>query len=126
MTCPSDRPVVIIDDDPDHLDVVATYLERAGFGARGFTQPREALYHLIDHPALLAVVDLYMPDMDGIEIVRRLQAATPDLPVIGITGARDQRTAVYLRALRDFGAKACLRKPLDRADFLAAVHRALG
>jgi DNA-binding response OmpR family regulator len=120
---PSDRPpIVIIDDDPNHLDLMVTCLERAGLRAAGFTNSREALYYLIDHPAALAVVDLYMPDMDGIEIVRRLQTSVPDLPLIGMTGARDTKSSIYLRSLREFGARTCLRKPVDARSFLAAVR----
>lgn len=125
MAQPDQHPIVIIDDDPHHLDLLVTYLERAGLRAAGFTQSREALYYLIDHPAALAVVDLYMPDMDGIEIVRRLQASVPDLPLIGMTGARDTKSSLYLRSLREFGARTCLRKPLDARGFLAAVRAAM-
>lgn len=124
-TKPTQHPVVIIDDDPSHLDLLVTCLERAGLGAVGFANPREALYYLIDHPASVAVVDLYMPDMDGIEIVRRLQTSVPDLPLIGMTGARDSRASVYLRSLREFGARTCLRKPVEAAAFLAAVRAAM-
>ncbi|MEJ0071238.1 MAG: response regulator [Pseudomonadota bacterium] len=85
---------------------------------------RAALYHLIDHPAALAVVDLYMPELDGIEMVRRLQTSVPELPLIGMTGARDTRSSLYLRSLRAFGARTCLRKPVDPQAFLAAVRAA--
>jgi two-component system response regulator ChvI len=118
------HPVIIIDDDPDHLDLLVTCLERAGVPTRGFTDPRAALYHLIDHPASLAVVDLYMPDLDGIEMVRRLQTSVPELPLIGMTGARDSRSSMYLRSLRAFGARTCLRKPVDPQAFLSAVRAA--
>ena len=125
MAQPDQRPIIIIDDDPNHLDLLVTTLERAGLRAAGFTNSREALYHLIDHPAALAVVDLYMPDMDGIEIVRRLQTSVPDLPLIGMTGARDTKSSIYLRSLREFGARTCLRKPVETRSFLAAVRAAM-
>jgi two-component system OmpR family response regulator len=126
MTVPADqRPVVIIDDDPNHLDLMVTCLERAGLRAAGFTNSREALYYLIDHQAAVAVIDLYMPDMDGIEIVRRLQTSVPDLPLIGMTGARDSRSSIYLKSLREFGATSCLRKPVDAKTFVAAVRGAM-
>jgi DNA-binding response OmpR family regulator len=119
------RPIVIIDDDPNLLDLLVTCLERAGLRATGFTRSREALHHLIDNPAALAVVDLYMPDMDGIEMVRRLQGSVPDLPLIGMTGGRDSRSSIYLSSLRDFGARACLRKPVEARSFVAAVRAAM-
>ena len=118
-------PVVVVDDDPDHLDMLVTLLERAGFAAAGFADPRDALYYLIDHPASLAVIDLNMPNMDGLELSRRLQTSRCDLPFIGISGARDLRSRVFLRALSDFGAKVCLRKPVDPKRFIAAIEDVL-
>jgi CheY-like chemotaxis protein len=117
----ADDHVVVIDDYQEHLDVLLAYLERAGVPATGFTQPRAALQHMLAHPPSVVVVNLYMPDMDGIEISRSLQACLPDIPVIGITGSRDQRADAYLKLLREFGATECLRKPVDGPSFVKAV-----
>jgi DNA-binding NtrC family response regulator len=117
--------VIVIDDHPDHLDLVVTLLRRAGYGARGFTQPRRAVYHAIDHAVSLVVVDLCMPDMDGIEVVQRLQTSVPDVPLIGMTGWHDSQATRYLWALRELGAVACLRKPIDAKLFLKAVGEAI-
>jgi len=122
---PAPPHVVVIDDYEAHLDVLVTSLRRAGFTATGFTQPREALYYLLDNPPALVVVNLYMPEMDGIEVSRRLQASLPDVPLVGITGGRDPRSDIYLKLLREFGAKACLRKPIDSAAFVDAIRTAL-
>lgn len=120
----SDGHVVVIDDYQEHLDVLLAYLERAGVPATGFTQPRAGLEHVLAHPPAVVVVNLYMPDMDGIEISRSLHACLPDVPVIGITGSRDKRADAYLRLLSQFGATECLRKPIDGASFLRAVRNA--
>jgi FixJ family two-component response regulator len=120
---PALPPVVVIDDDPLHLDMLVTLLERHGYGAAGFTVSRDALYHLIDHPAALAVVDLCMPDMDGLDLVRRLQVSCPDLPVVAISG--HDHAGPSLRAMRDAGAVTALRKPLLPAGFIQAVKNAI-
>ena len=120
---PTPPPVVVIDDDPLHLDMLVTLLERHGFGAAGFTGSRDALYHLIDNPAALAVVDLCMPDMDGLDLVRRLQVSCPELPVVAISG--HDHAGPSLRAMRDAGAVAALRKPLVPAGFIQAVKNAI-
>lgn len=117
-------PVVVIDDDPLHLDMLVTLLERHGFAAAGFTASRDALYHLLDHPAALAVVDLCMPDLDGLDLVRRLQVSCPDLPVVAISG--QDNAGPSLRAMRDAGAVTSLRKPLVPAGFIQAVKNAIG
>ena len=126
MTDPATAPhVVVIDDYDAHLDVLVTYLRRAGYEAIGFTRPHDALDHLLERTSSLVVVNLYMPEMDGIEVSRRLQARHPGMPLIGITGSRDERAAIYLRLLQEFGAKACLRKPVDGPTFIGAVRDAL-
>jgi DNA-binding NtrC family response regulator len=119
-----DRPVVVIDDDPNHLEMLVTVLERAGFAAAGFSNSRDALYHLLDHPAALAVVDLCMPEIDGLELVRRLQVSRPELPVIGISGA--DKVASFMRLMRESGAAASLSKPVTPAVFITTVRNVLG
>lgn len=113
-------PIVVIDDDPDHLDMLSTLLVRSGFGVVGFTVPHEGLYYLLDHPAALTVIDLCMPGLNGVDLVRRLQISRPDLPVIGISGADDAN--LHLRTMRDSGAVTALRKPLAPKRFLATVR----
>ena len=125
MIDPVSPHVVVIDDYEAHLDVLVTYLRRAGFDAAGFTRARDALDHLLHRAISLVVVNLYMPEMDGIEVSRRLQATHPGVPLIGITGSRDDRADSYLKLLRDFGATTCLRKPVDGPTFIGAVRAAL-
>lgn len=121
---PLDGHVVVIDDYPEHLEVLLAYLARAGIPAIGFTQPREAFRNVLQRPPAVVVANLYMPDMDGIEISRNLHVQLPHVPVIGITGSDDERADAYLRLLGQFGRAACLRKPVDGASFIAAVRSA--
>ncbi|MBI3516086.1 MAG: response regulator [Proteobacteria bacterium] len=118
--------VVVIDDYEAHLDVLVSYLQRADFEATGFIHARAALGHLDVRSASLVVVNLYMPEMDGIEVSRRLLERRPSMPLIGITGGHDDRSESYLRLLRALGAKTCLRKPIDGPTFLGAVRAILG
>src|SRR6516162_5623604 len=112
--------IVVIDDDATNLDFLVTALQREGFAVTGFRRSREALYYIIDHPVGAVVVDLHLPEMDGIEIIRRLQAAVPTAPVIGITGAAGPLAEAHLRTMRLFGAVECLRKPIDATTLCAA------
>jgi two-component system response regulator FixJ len=118
--------IVVIDDDPAHLDFLVTALQRDGFAVTGFGRSRDALHYIVDHPVGAVVVDLNMPQMDGLEIVRRLQATVPTAPVIGVTGAATPLPASHLRTLRLFGAVDCLRKPIDVVTLCDAVRRAIG
>jgi CheY-like chemotaxis protein len=120
----TDGHVVVIDDYAEHLEVLLAYLARAGIPAIGFTQPREAIRNVLRHPPALVVANLYMPDMDGIEISRTLRKSLPDVPVMGITGSHDARADAYLGLLSQLGGAECLRKPVDAASFIRAVRQA--
>jgi len=117
-------PIVVIDDDPLHLDMLVTLL-----GAPTASPPPASRHratrstNLLDHQAALAVVDLCMPDLDGLDLVRRLQVSCPDLPVVAISG--QDHAGPSLRAMRDAGAVTALRKPLVPAGFIQAIKNAI-
>ena len=117
--------VVVIDDDPDSLAFLAEAIRRDGFTVTTFSKPKEGVYHVIDHPASAVVVDLCMPEMDGIETVRRLQVSAPSTPIVGITGLATPQAGVYLQALRDAGAAVCLRKPIKSRELCDALRAAI-
>src|SRR6185436_7161813 len=66
--------------------------------------------------------DIKMPGMDGLELLARIRAGWPDLPVLMITGHGDYDIAVG--ALRN-GAYDFIRKPIDRNSFLASIRRGI-
>lgn len=85
------RPILIIDDEPDFREVVSSVLTKAGFrvlaapdGPQGIVMARAS------QPAVI-LVDMLMPDMDGIETCERLKLdpGLEDIPVVGVTGSTD-------------------------------------
>jgi CheY-like chemotaxis protein len=83
--------VLVVDDDADTREALCRYLRKAGYLADGASNGRDALASVLAHPPDLAIVDLFMPEMDGaylVEVIRsylRVHA----LPVIMYTGAHD-------------------------------------
>jgi len=117
------RPVVVIDDNTTHLDFVVTLLRRAGFTAEGFTRAKRALEYVRGSETAVIVTDLFMPDMDGIEVLRCVQQEIPHIGVIGISGSQWGAGNYYLSVLRSLGAAEIIAKPLDPAALIAAVER---
>ncbi len=74
-------------------------------------------------PFNIALVDIKMPDMDGIEVLRRIKGEWPDTPVIMITGYSTIATAVSTIKL---GAYDYIEKPFTPDDILSVVKEALG
>ena len=119
------RKILIVDDDPDVRQGMHVRLKANGydtfFAADALTSLAEARKH---HPDLI-ILDLGLPCGDGFVVMERLQniPALAVIPVI-VVSARDAR-ANQERALKA-GAKAFLQKPVDNAELLAVIRRALG
>lgn len=120
---PTARPlVVVVDDDPSIRKALARLLRAASlevevFGSAGDLLARNGSLR----PACL-ILDVHLPDMNGISLLRQLVAATPGLPVVMITGDKDPE--LRLRALQA-GAAAVLAKPFDEERLLDEIRRAL-
>jgi DNA-binding NtrC family response regulator len=114
--------IVIVDDEPRMAAVVAMALERDGHACEQHGSAGAALEAVAARGADVVVTDLRMPDMDGLELLRRLRADHPELPVILLTAHASVPSAVA--AMRD-GAFDYVAKPFDNDELRALVNRAL-
>jgi two-component system OmpR family response regulator len=88
MTDPARQQILVVDDEPSIVDAVATTLRYEGFDVREATNGRAALAAAQEAPPDLIVLDVMLPDLDGIEVTRRLRADGIRVPVLFLT-ARD-------------------------------------
>jgi FixJ family two-component response regulator len=113
--------VFLVDDDSGVLKALARLLQARGYEVRSFTSPQA---FLADHDASVpgcAVLDVSMPDLDGLVLQQALTAEGSQRPVIFLTGMGDIPTSV--RAIQA-GAIDFLTKPVNDTDLLAAIARA--
>ncbi len=113
---------MVVEDDPDFRESLAALIERENFDVAQCSSFREALQHLIDHGPDVAVIDLVLPDGDGLDLMRDDRVPT-QCEFVVITGNATVDSAVD--ALR-VGAIDYLTKPIDRArlkTILANVAR---
>jgi two-component system response regulator FixJ len=118
------EPIVFVVDDDDAVrDALATLLEAAGYRVAGFGSPLQFLDALQpDHNGCL-VVDLDLPGMAGLDLVRVLIERRIDLPAILMTGGmRNRRLKDRLHA----GFVGVLEKPFGDRELLEQVESALG
>jgi FixJ family two-component response regulator len=114
--------VFLVDDDAGVLKAISRLLRTRGYETQGFTSPQEFLgTHDSSIPGC-AVLDVSMPDLDGLELQQALTAGGSQRPVIFLTGEGDIPTSV--RAMKA-GAIDFLTKPVSEADLLAAIARAV-
>ena len=102
--------LLIVDDDPMILKVVGRFAERAGFEPIACLGGSAALQCLSDRRADVAVVDLWMPDIGGLDVVRAIRESQPDCQVALMSGAATIDSAVEAARL---GAVDYLTKPID-------------
>ena len=114
--------ILLLDDDKNLLRVLSYHIRDAGFEVTPLSLPSEALDILSDGTFDLVVTDLRMPEMDGLEFLRRLQAQNRNVPVIVLTAHGSIDKAV--EAIRE-GASDFLSKPIEKAQLVHAIGRVL-
>ena len=113
--------LLVIDDDETVRSTLVEFFETFGFTARGAATATEGRRMAAEHAPDVVLLDLRLPDADGIRALEALRADDPDLAVIVLTGYADVRTAV---AAMQHGAADLLEKPVDLELLAAAVSRA--
>ena len=113
-----------LNDEPAIGRVLAEQLERLGYKVTTSTDPEEALEVLSEDPAEfdLAITDLQMPRMDGVELAARLGAVRPGFPVVLITG---NRLSIHSNIVRAAGVREVLDKPFPIRELSRAIRAAL-
>jgi two-component system OmpR family response regulator len=114
--------VLVVDDEPSIVDAVATSLRYEGFEVEEATTGRAALASAQNNPPDMIVLDIMLPDLDGIEVTRRLRADGIRSPVLFLT-ARD---AVEDKvAGLTVGGDDYVTKPFSLAEIMARTHAIL-
>ena len=119
--------ILVIDDHEEMRELLNVMLARAGHESAAAADGEEGLRKSEEERFDLVLLDIWMPEVDGISVLKDLQARRPDLPVIIMSGGSDKMPLEYCSALADtHGATNVLFKPFQRDELLAAVDVALG
>ena len=120
----SARLVVVADDEEDILTLVSTIVERAGHEVVSVRDGAQALAAIRERRPDLVVLDISMPEVDGLEVLRRVRAdgETRELPVL-LLSARAQEADV--RRGFDTGASAYVKKPFSPSELARRVDELL-
>lgn len=113
--------IALVDDDKNILTSVSIALQSEGFLTRIYSDPEGALKALLDNPADLAVFDIKMPRMDGLELLRRLREKT-QMPVIFLTSKADELDEALGLAM---GADDYIAKPFSQRLLIARIRAIL-
>jgi DNA-binding response OmpR family regulator len=117
--------ILLVDDDPLVRRTLTLALERIGHvvvpAENGLEGARRARERGLD----LAIVDIHMPDMDGLELLAQLRATCAALPIIMMSGGDQTRDLALLRDAKLLGASAALAKPFSLDELYTLVATVL-
>jgi CheY-like chemotaxis protein len=117
--------ILVVDDDPDVLDVACEFLRREGFEVRAARGGREAIEQLAADPDAIdaVVLDLSMPGLGGEGAFLEMREIRPALPIVLVSGFSEEFASERFAAP---GVADFLRKPYAPEDLVACVRRAVG
>jgi len=116
----ADAPILIVDDNAANMKLAAFVLKSKGYTVRTASNAKEALVEIASFPPRLVLMDIQLPDIDGLELTRRLKAepATRGIIVVAVTAyamAGDEEKA------RRAGCDGYISKPIDTRTLAATV-----
>ena len=115
------KSILVVDDEPKIVELARDYLEHAGFGVVTARDGREALQAVRQHRPDLVVLDLGLPEVDGLDVTRTIRRDS-NLPVVMLT-ARDDEVDKLLGL--ELGADDYLTKPFSPRELVARVKAVL-
>src|SRR5258705_304848 len=113
--------LLVIDDDEGSRRLATAIFRAEGFEVMTAHDGPSGIATVLAEPPDVVLLDLQLPDMDGMAILTRLRAEAPSVPVVMLTGSTDVKNAV--RAIQ-LGAVNSLTKPMNRAEVVIVVRRA--
>ena len=115
--------IVVVDDEPTIVRMCVQVLRSKGHTVHGFNRADEALAHLQGQTVDLVVVDYKMPELNGLEFIRRAWAVRPGVRVVMITA---HGTREVLAQANEVGVRTIVLKPFTPGELTAGVARAAG
>jgi len=115
--------ILVIDDDAGMVHMLETALRAAGHQVRSARDGQHGLQQFTAQPSELVIADIFMPEQDGLEVIRAVRRQDARVKILAITGLPDFNNP--LGAALRLGANRTLEKPFRPDELLAAVNDVL-
>lgn len=115
-------PLLIVEDEPDQLEIFSRLFVRGGYAVTAVHHPRQALEAATFKRFRAALVDYGLPEMNGLELIERLNLLLPDFQAVLLTD-RDDQTLIHQED--GWSSYACLTKPCRLSRVQAVVKEVL-
>jgi FixJ family two-component response regulator len=122
MTTPTaEHTVALVDDDPNLRIALACLMRSVGYTVKTFVSAEHFLQAARQEAIHCLVLDMRLPGMSGLELLRHLRATGSHIEVVFVTGQTDDRGRMLAQAVHA-GARTILQKPLDPEQFLGVLQ----
>jgi len=118
--------ILLIDDDQMVRQLLRAILEEAGYEVEEAADGRQGLDFFRQLPFDLVIVDIFMPNVDGLETIIEMKESHPDMKSIAISGGGLTAEMEFLSYAQTFGADRIFSKPLDMRAFMKAAEELVG
>ena len=125
MSGQNGKRILVVDDDVNIRSSLQLLLKKAGYNVVSARDGEEAIRMWRTQPADLVITDLYMPEMNGLEIIMELRAHSPGTPIIAISGGGSMKHFESLDDAKLLGAVHTIKKPFTMAEMKTLVERLL-
>lgn len=120
------RQIIVIDDEQSIHSLLMQLFERQGYKVLVADTSDKGIHLFKENPIDLVIVDLIMPEKDGIETIRELRSLDQDIKIIAISGGGIIKPDLYLKLARKFGAIYSFKKPIETDKILTFVDNLFG
>ncbi|WP_029458065.1 response regulator transcription factor [Solidesulfovibrio alcoholivorans] len=120
------KTVLVVDDDPSIRALIRLYLEGGGYAVLEAGDGRQAMKRFAGQSPDLVVLDIFMPEMDGLEVLQKLREECRACRVMAISGGSAKVGMDLLGHATIFGAHDVLEKPFDAQTLLRKVTALIG
>ena len=120
------QQILVIDDEKSIRSLLRQLFERQGYKVLVAANGDEGIQTFNENSVDLVIMDLIMPEKDGIETIRELRSLDPDIKIIAISGGGILQPDLYLKLARKFGALYSFQKPIENDKILTFVENLFG
>ena len=118
--------ILLVDDDNQIKEVLRQMIVREGYKGVDASDSKIGMRSLREVPADLVILDLLMPEKDGLEAIIELRHDFPDVKIIAISGEGSIGAWDYLNMAKALGAQSTLYKPFSMKELLKSVQELIG
>jgi CheY-like chemotaxis protein len=120
------KHILVIDDETIITQVLAKLLLRSSYKVTIALNGQQGIELFRADPADLVIVDIFMPEVDGVEVIRTLKDEYPETRFIAISGGATRGQGNRLPEAQEVGAECTLEKPIENNELLEAIEKLLG